>query len=58
MKETMSTSLGVSKQLTVEEVCVKLGCPQNRQRAIDLLSLYAKTAQNSHNLNLVKNSED
>jgi uncharacterized protein YeeX (DUF496 family) len=41
-------------QLSVEEVCVKLGCPQNRQRALDLLSTYIKQTPNSYNLNLVR----
>jgi hypothetical protein len=54
LKENVSTALGVNKPLSVEEVCVKLGCTQNRRYALDLLDLYAKNTPNSHSINLVR----
>jgi len=42
LRENSATSLGVQKYLTVEEICVKLGCPQNRIKSLEMLSNYAK----------------
>lgn len=42
LKENSASSLGVQKYLTVEEVCVKLGCPQHRMKALEMLSNYSK----------------